>query len=101
MNGSADGDQIWCVFRDQAAMYSTQVAGGIHLLVGPCVRADVPPFPYLENGLTDCTKIWYVFSDPSARLFSQVNPRLTGGGAIFCKLSFFLRYLRKLRTDHR
>ena len=38
-----------------------------------CTRArvDVPPFPYLGNGWTDCAEIYYVVRDPLARLFTK------------------------------
>ena len=35
--------------------------------------ADVPPFPHLGNGWTDCAEVWYVLSNPLARLFQQVK----------------------------
>ena len=38
-----------------------------------CARADVPPFPYLGNGWTDCAEIWCVARDPLARLFAKVH----------------------------
>ena len=69
----ADNDQIWCVFRDQAAMHITQVRGGMHLHVRACARADVPPFPYLGNGWTNCAEIWLVVRAPLAWSFTKVN----------------------------
>ena len=54
-------------------MHITQVMGGVHLHVRTCARADVPPFPYLGNGWTDCAEIWCVVRDPLARLFAKVN----------------------------
>ena len=68
-NGWVDGDKIWCVFRDQAAMHITQVMGGVHLHVRTLARADVPLFPNLGNGWTDCAEIWYVVRDPLAMIF--------------------------------
>ena len=38
-------------------MHIGQVMGEVHLLVRTCTRAEVPPFPYLENGWTDCAEI--------------------------------------------
>ena len=69
----ADSDQIWRVLRDQAAMYSTQFMGGVHLHVHTCARADVPPFPYLGSGWTDCAEIWFLVRDPLAWRFTNVN----------------------------
>ena len=45
-----------------------------------CARADMSPFPDLENGWTDCAEIWYVVRDPLARLFAKVN----GGAQLHC-----------------
>ena len=54
-------------------MHVTQVIGGVHLHMHVCARADVPPFPYFGNCLTDCPKIWCVVRGPLARLFAYVN----------------------------
>ena len=42
MNGSADCDQIWRVFRDQAAMHIQQIMGGVNLHVRTCRLALFP-----------------------------------------------------------
>ena len=54
-------------------MHIAQVIGGMHPRVRACAHADVPPFPYLGNGWTDCVEIWHVISDPLARLFTKVK----------------------------
>ena len=50
--------------------------------VRTCARADVPPFPYLGDGLTDCAEIWYAVRDlldkhfkrvPLAKRFTEVD----------------------------
>ena len=61
------------MFRDQAAMHSTQGMGGLHLHLYTCARADVSLFPYLGNGWTDSAEIWYVAREPLARLFAKVK----------------------------
>ena len=71
-NGLADGDEIWCVFRDQAVIHIAQVMGGVYLHVRTC---RCPPFPYLGNGCTDCAEILYVVSDPLAQRFAEVDVR--------------------------
>ena len=38
-----------------------------------CARVDVPPFPYLGSGWTDCSEIWCVVGSPLARLFAKVS----------------------------
>ena len=54
-------------------MHITQVMGGVHLYVRTGARADVPPFPYLGNGWTDCAEIWVVVRDSLAWRFTKVN----------------------------
>ena len=54
-------------------MRITQVVGGVHLHVRTCARADVPPFPYLGNGWTNCAEIWFVARDPLAWRFTKAN----------------------------
>ena len=51
-------------------MRITQVMSGVHLHVR---SADVPPFPHLGNGWTDCADIWFVVRDPLAWCFTKVN----------------------------
>ena len=80
----ADSDQIWCAFKDQTAMHITQVTGGMHLHVRACARKDVPPFPYLGDGWTDCAEIWYVISDPLARFLPKLRVVHS------CKASYWL-----------
>ena len=55
------------MLRDEAAVHNAQV------MSGTCSRADVPPFPYLVNGWTDCAEIWYVVRDPLAGRFTEVD----------------------------
>ena len=40
-NGWADGDKIWCMFRDQSAMHIRQVMGGVHLHVGTSAHVQM------------------------------------------------------------
>ena len=54
-----------------------------------CARARVhtayvPPFSYLGNGWTDCAEIWYMISDPLARLFTRVR----GGAQLHVRTPF-------------
>ena len=56
-NGSSDSNQIWCVFRDQAATHIARVIGGVDLHGRKFARSDMPPFRYLGNGWTDCSEI--------------------------------------------
>ena len=62
----------------------TLVMGGVHLHMCMCTHVDVSPFPYLGNGRTDCAEIWYVVTDPLARLFAQVN----GGAQLYVRTPF-------------
>ena len=57
-----------------------EVMGGVHLHVRKCARADAPAFPYLGNCWTNCAEIWYVVSDPSASLFTE----LKDGAQLLC-----------------
>ena len=50
-------------------MHITQVMGG----VPTSARVNVPPFPYLGNNWMNCAEIWYVVSDPLARVFTQAK----------------------------
>ena len=54
-------------------MRITQVVGGVHLHVRTCARADVPPFPYVGNGWTDCAEIWYVVKNTLPYRFTEIN----------------------------
>ena len=78
--GRTDYAEIWCVVRDSLARLFTKVYDGVHLHVRMCARADVPvlripvaPLSYLGIGWTDRAEIWYVVSDPLARLFAKVK----------------------------
>ena len=54
-------------------MHITHVMSGVHLHVRTCASADVPPFPYLGNGWTDCAEIWCVVRDPLAMRFTLLR----------------------------
>ena len=57
-------------------MRITQFMGGVHLYVRTRARADVPPFPYLGNGWSDCAEIRFVVRDPFAWRISKFNERI-------------------------
>ena len=65
-NGSANCDQIWCVFRNQVAMHITTVIDEVHMHVQTC------PASSLGSGWTDYTELWNVVRDPLARRFTKV-----------------------------
>ena len=60
------------MFRDQAAMHSTQGMGMLHLHLSTCARADVSVFLHLGNGWTDSAEIWFVVREPSKH-FAKVK----------------------------
>ena len=67
-NGSADGDQIWCVFRDQLAMHIIDVMDVVHTSAGANVHTcRCAPSPYLGNSWTNCAEIWCVVRGPLTR----------------------------------
>ena len=53
-------------------MHIAQVISGVQLYVRMC-RCVL--FRYLGNSWTDCAEIWYLASDPLARLFTKLEGR--------------------------
>ena len=77
----ANSDQIWCVFRSQAAMHITVLhRSWVGYICAHVCTYRCAPFPYLGNGWTDCAEMWFVVRDPLVWRFIKVNGG-TGAGA--------------------